>query len=313
MVIHMNETDAIEDVEPKQEPGVADKPPVNWVGGKVQMADYIINHMPEHKRYVELFGGSGAVLFKKAKSEVDIYNDMHGGITNLYRVLRDKDKTEDLIRQIELTPYSREEFYDCRDNWEKCDDGIEKARKFLAVGIMSFSGSAASPQPSWSFSYNDNSPIKQFVNVESRLLSCHKRLKNVLIESKDGLEMILTEDVDQPDTLLYVDPPYVKTTRSESTKYKYDFEDRQQNILINRLKKFSGYVVLSGYDNRKYNRMLEGEGWTKKEWETLTSGMRQEISKEEKERVEILWMNYDMDTEQVFEGVAQSDITSFFE
>ena len=70
------------------------KPPVKWYGGKRFMLKHIIPLIPKHKTYVEVFGGSGALLFAKQPSEIEVYNDIHSGVVNLYRVLRDKDKIE---------------------------------------------------------------------------------------------------------------------------------------------------------------------------------------------------------------------------
>lgn len=36
-----------------------------WLGGKSQLARTIVDMMPAHKHYCEVFGGAGWVLFKK--------------------------------------------------------------------------------------------------------------------------------------------------------------------------------------------------------------------------------------------------------
>lgn len=43
-----------------------------WLGGKSQLARTIIDMLPEHKTYVEVFGGAGWVLFKKTPSTVKL-------------------------------------------------------------------------------------------------------------------------------------------------------------------------------------------------------------------------------------------------
>ena len=44
---------------------------ITYVGGKTKQANHIIDHFPkdyEELHYVEVFGGSGAILFAKEKS-----------------------------------------------------------------------------------------------------------------------------------------------------------------------------------------------------------------------------------------------------
>ena len=41
------------------------KAPFGWVGGKSQLAKSIVELMPPHKRYIEVFGGGLSVLYAK--------------------------------------------------------------------------------------------------------------------------------------------------------------------------------------------------------------------------------------------------------
>ena len=45
------------------------KSPINWFGGKFYMANKIIDIFPEHKVFVEVFGGSGQLTFAKEPSQ----------------------------------------------------------------------------------------------------------------------------------------------------------------------------------------------------------------------------------------------------
>jgi DNA adenine methylase len=82
------------------------------------MASNIIDLFPDHKMYIEGFGGAGHVLFKKPRSEMEIYNDINEGLYNLFSLLRDDQSYQELIKQIQLTPYSREEFMICKKNMD---------------------------------------------------------------------------------------------------------------------------------------------------------------------------------------------------
>lgn len=72
------------------------------------MADWIISQFPQHKIYVEAFGGAASVLLKKPRARGEIYNDLDGEVVNLFRMLR--QFPEELLRLIELSPSAREDF-----------------------------------------------------------------------------------------------------------------------------------------------------------------------------------------------------------
>lgn len=80
------------------------RPVLKYPGSKWRLAEWIISLMPEKKSYLEPFFGSGAVFFKKPPSRIETINDLDGEITNLFRCIR--EKTEELVRAVELTPYS---------------------------------------------------------------------------------------------------------------------------------------------------------------------------------------------------------------
>src|SRR3972149_492337 len=80
-----------------------------WYGGKYNHLDWLLPLLPEAHHYCEPFGGSAAVLLNRAPSPVETYNDIDGEVVNFFRVLR--DKKDDLVEAIGLTPFSREEFY----------------------------------------------------------------------------------------------------------------------------------------------------------------------------------------------------------
>ena len=85
--------------------------PIAWYGGKHYLARWIIEQMPDHRVYVEPYGGMAGVLLKKERSEVEIFNDLDGRAVNFFRVIRDRELFKAFKLQAELTPYSREEFH----------------------------------------------------------------------------------------------------------------------------------------------------------------------------------------------------------
>ena len=102
-----------------------------------------------------------------------------------------------------------------------------------------------------------------------------------------------------PDTVLYVDPPYVHDTRVESTYYAHEMTNEQHESLIAALIAAQGRVVVSGYDHPIYNQ-LDDQGWDRVEIETVTHMTASQRSKGEGwdreakprgERTEVIWLN----------------------
>ena len=51
--------------------------PITWCGGKGLLVTKLLELMPEHKVYVEVFGGGASLLFGKKPAKVEIYNDIY--------------------------------------------------------------------------------------------------------------------------------------------------------------------------------------------------------------------------------------------
>src|SRR4051794_35853251 len=86
------------------------RPPVKWHGGKRYLASRIIGHFPQHRVYLEPFGGGASVLLNKAPVDVETYNDLDKRITRLFRVLREHGST--FVEQARFVLYSQIEFED---------------------------------------------------------------------------------------------------------------------------------------------------------------------------------------------------------
>ena len=72
--------------------------PVAWMGGKSLLANWILDQFPDHRIYVEPYGGMANVLLKKKPSDVEVYNDLDRRLVNLFQFIRDPDKVLELQR-----------------------------------------------------------------------------------------------------------------------------------------------------------------------------------------------------------------------
>lgn len=248
----------------------------SYYGGKWRLAEWIISHFPEHKKYVEPFGGAASVLLQKPISNKEVYNDTDSELFNLFQVLRDQPKV--LIKKLELTPFSRQEF---ELSYEKSSNSVEQARRTIVRNFMGF-GPSHNPKEKKGFKAIQQSSIgKQWKNYPQQIQAITERLRGVVMENKDAFELIKKHDA--PDTLFYLDPPYVFTTRYGTTNKEYTTElnDTEHKRLCKLVKTLKGFVVLSGYDNAIYNTELTT--WKKVSTTTHTLSAVK--------RTEYLWIN----------------------
>lgn len=265
------------------------RPVVRYHGGKWKLADWIISQFPRHRVYVEPFGGGGSVLLKKPRSYAEVYNDLDGEIVNVFRVLRDRG--EELRRALELTPFSREEF---KESYTKHDDPLERARRTVLRGFQGFGSAAACGQVS-GFRANSNrsgtTPAHDWRNYPNHIPALVERLRGVVIESRDAVEVIKHQD--GPDTLHYVDPPYVHSTRSvgvdKRKAYRHEMTDAQHRALAEVLRGTKGAVVLSGYRCDLYDE-LYGD-WQRVDRAAMADGARK--------RIECLWLSPNVQRRQM--------------
>ena len=151
------------------------KSPINWYGGKYYMAKDIIELFPKHHMYVEGFGGACHVLFRKERSNMEVYNDLHSGLYLFFKFIRDNN--EEFIRKLTLTPYSREEFENSKD-WMFEEDDIEKARKFYVRTMQSVASNGG-----WCYAKSKSrrgmcqSVSRWLGNIEENLSGAIERLK----------------------------------------------------------------------------------------------------------------------------------------
>ena len=217
------------------------RPLLDYFGGKWRIANKIIANFPEHKSYVEVFGGAASVLFKKQPSKNEIYNDINSEVFNLFKVLR--DSPDQLQHLLKLTPYSREEYKACRTS---SSNEIEQARRTI---VKSWFGIGDSLDNNTGFRVSlsqGGSTTSPWVNYVDCLHAYSERLRSVILENLDYKELITRYD--KSDTLFYVDPPYTPISRNKLNAYRYEFNMKQHTELLELLNNLKGTVILSGYE-----------------------------------------------------------------
>jgi DNA adenine methylase len=290
--------------------------PIAWFGGKGILARKIVPLFPPHQCYVEPFCGGASCLFAKPPSPVEVINDLDSDIVNIFRVLRDPQKFEEFYRLALLTPYSREEYCkyrassrtsrrgyyaNCVERGESsnCDNGgdVERAYRWYVVARMSFAGELGR---SWGHSVATSrrgmaNAVAQWLSILDMLPAITERLRSVQVEHEDWLEVLTGYDT--PETLFYIDPPFVGSTR-RSGRYTFEMNDNRHREMVEALLCIKGKALISGYQNSIYNP-LEQAGWRRIELPTVCyavgrtrkSGLQGKGALRFQSRTEVLWVS----------------------
>lgn len=254
------------------------KPLLRYYGGKWLLAKWIIEHMPQHRIYVEPFGGAASVLLQKDVAFSEVYNDLDGDVVNLFRVLQNKSQYAELEHRLKYTLHSRVEF---EDAYNPSRDPVDRAHKLIVRSWMGYSTGAHRRT-----GYRTN--IKQVARSSTSTDWCNwvdtleltvQRIRTVNIENRPAVDVIQGHDTG--NTLFYVDPPYPFSTRSDKV-YNHEMTDEQHADLAKVLHEVSGMVMISGYACKMYDDQLYAD-WHRLERKHYANGGR--------ERLEVLWMN----------------------
>lgn len=227
------------------------RPALRYYGGKWRTAPWILSHFPPHVCYVEPFGGAASVLIQKERSQIEVYNDLNSDVVSYFRVLR--EQPEALSRAVYLTPYAREE-YDLATNGEEVADPVERARRFCVWSWQSQYFTLRF-KSGWRVINNDSrsqSPAVDWANM-THLNAIADRFRKVQIEHGPAIDVI--GRYDSPETLFYVDPPYVLDTRVDRSAYVHEMTDDDHAALAKALHAVKGSVVLSGYRSDLYESL----------------------------------------------------------
>lgn len=260
------------------------KPPVPYFGGKQILAERIVDLLPPHGHYVEPYCGSLAVLLAKRPGGMETVSDLDSMLVTFWRVLR--DRPDDLARSCMLTPHSLAEFRSSALDIPGSDsaDELEVARRVWVrltqgrAGTLCNTGWRHFVKPTGSFGMPD-----YLTGYVERTAAAAERLHHVSLECRPALELV--EWYGRSDgVLLYVDPPYVRSTRS-SGAYRHEMTDTDHRDLAVALRAAKASVVLSGYPSPLYAELYDG--WHRTEFASGTGQNAETWGN----RTEVLWSN----------------------
>lgn len=214
------------------------KAPFAWIGGKSKLADDIVAMFPDHRLYVEVFGGALNVLYRKpsptSSRMAEVVNDINGELINLHRIIRTNPQS--LSMCLNRLLISREVFADILSGRMKPTNNIERAAFYYYLLTQSFGAKGTT----FAMSAKSRRPK----DIYKDFGQWSRRLKFVTIEHMSFDRLIRTYDAD--DAFFYCDPPYVSTERYyQHTGGFGEAEHRQLSELLHGIK---GKFLLSYND-----------------------------------------------------------------
>ena len=257
-----------------------------WYGGKFSHLPFILPQIPEDAtHFCDVFGGSAAVILNRPPAPVETYNDIDEELVNFFTTLR--DDSDELIRAIGLTPFSREELAKACE-YEPDLPAIERARRFFVRARQTRTGLAqTSSEGRWAHCVltsraGMSGSVSRWLGSVEALPEIVQRLERVQIENAPAIEIIQRHDT--PETLFYLDPPYVHAVRGDKSAYSHEMTDTDHEELAATLKAIRGRAVLSGYRTPLYDRLYN-------DWRRVDDQPRNVHSVRQR-RQESLWMNF---------------------
>lgn len=265
--------------------------PLKWHGGKHYLAKQIVEMMPPHVHYVEPFFGGGSVLLEKDPEGVsEVVNDLNLELTNFWAALQQDVAFSKMQRLLEAKPFSENEFRHSKNRIILDDPDPSAAVAFFIRCRQSRAGCFKD------FATLTRNRTRRKMNEQASawltaiegLPAIHARLKRVVILNRDALKVI--EQPDGPNTLFYLDPPYLHDTRSTTGQYAHEMTDTQHLDLLNLLGGIEGKFMLSGYESKLYAEAVSRFGWHRVDFDLPNNAAG---GKAKRRMIECVWMNFE--------------------
>lgn len=260
---------------------------LRYPGSKWNIASQLVRLIPEHHTYVEPFFGSGAVLFNKQQSNIEMVNDLDSNVVNLFHCIQ--EDAQNLARMVMTTPFSREIYEVTYRNAYDNDDSYQKALKFLIQCWQGYGFRTDGSKVGWRNDVQGRErayALWNWYRLLEWIIDIAERLRMVQIENRSALEVI--ERFNYSNVFMYIDPPYMLHTRT-GKQYNYEMTNSDHEELLKMLLRSKAKIMLSGYESDMYNDYLAG--WGKKQFSSY--------AEHGKPRTETVWINYMHDAQQM--------------
>jgi len=221
--------------------------PLAYIGGKSKLSKTIIEMIPEHDAYCEVFAGAAWVFFRKEPSKYETINDLDSDLVAFYRVLQ--HHLEEFLRQFRWILSSREWFKD----WKRQQEAggltdIQRAARYYYLQRLSFGGRVRSR----TFGTGPmRRPRINLLRIEEELSEVHLRLVNATIEALPWEDFVTRYD--RPKTFFYLDPPYFR-----APYYQHNLTLPDYQVMAGVLSHIKAKFILSINNTSEMKEVFQG-------------------------------------------------------
>lgn len=280
-------------IEKKEEPKYIS--PLNYIGGKYETLDLILNNLPEHyNRCFDLFGG-GATVGINLKSKEIVYNEINKYVVEVLDYISKNGPEEiykDIQKQIKkfgLEKGNKEAYYKLRESYNK-----EKSPLLFYLLIcfgfehqIRFNSKFEFNNPCGNSGFNDE--------LYEKLISFHliSKEKNIKFNCNSFEKF---ENVIEKDDFVYLDPPYLGNDGVYQDG-KRGFEgwnekhEKKMYSFMENINKKGAYFMLSNYVEHSKGNNMTLMNWAEQNHFKITEDNK--ITKRNRtNRKEIIVTNY---------------------
>lgn len=223
----------------------------------------------------------------------EVVNDVNWMLTNFWKVLQLDAELERFTRIVEATPFSEYEFDASECGFQGPGSiSVHHAVWFFIRYRQSRQGIG---NDFATLSRNRtrrgmNEQVSSWLTAIEGLPEIHERLKRVVILCHDALSVIKSQD--GQNTMFYLDPPYLHSTRSgklANKDYEFEMTEEDHARLLRSLTEVEGHFILSGYRSDLYDSFASVNAWRRVDIEIDNKASS---AKTKEKKIECLWMNY---------------------
>ena len=236
--------------------------PLNYMGGKTNIIDYIKPHLEGKPVLIDAMGGGFNVGINGCGFEKIIYNDINYIVRDILLMFKNEntkyilDKIDKIIKQYSLEKHNKENYLNYRNDYNTKYRYKEDYTIYLYTLILygfqqqlRFNSSLEFNNPIGESGYNDS--------IKEKIVSFSRRLKELNVEFYNENYYDLKDIVN--NSVIYLDPPYLITLGSYNDGKRgfngwNELEEQKFIDFLDYLKKCNCKIVVSNiveYKGRK--------------------------------------------------------------